>query len=296
MKRTAWAFALGCCLLPCALLASGPAAAQTGPGAFVDVPGGRLWYETCGSGPKTVVLIHDGILHSAGWDDVWPALCKTFRVVRYDRRGYGRSPEAKAPYSPVDDVLAVMRVAGMDHAAAVGASAGGGLAIDLTLTHPKQVDQLVLVGPQVSGVPYSDQFMARGAELQSNISKGDLLDAIKGSWLLARGDEANAERLLKLLMASPQDIRHRDPAKPLPPAARRLSEIKVPTLVLVGEDDIADNQAQAGVVEYAVQGARRVVIPGAGHLLYMEKPAEFVAIVSRFLDSRSTITSTAKPR
>ncbi|MGZ3272987.1 MAG: alpha/beta fold hydrolase [Caulobacteraceae bacterium] len=287
MKRTARAFALGGCLLTCAL----PAAAQTEPGAFVEVKGGKLWYEACGSGPRTMVLLHDGLLHSAAWDDVWPELCKTFRVVRYDRRGYGRSPEAKAPYSPVEDVAAVMRATGMEHAVIIGASSGGGLAIDFTLSHPKQVDKLVVVGPDVTGLGYSTYFTERLAEEQGKMARGDLLGALKSSWVMARGDDANLERLQKLLMASPQDIAHQDPATPSPPAAPRLGQIKIPTLVLVGEDDVADNHAKAGAVEYAIPGARRVVIRTAGHMLYMEQPAEFTRIVSRFIDPPPAVAS-----
>ena len=284
MKRTAWAFALGCCLLPCALLAA-PAAAQPGVGSFADVPGGKLWYETCGSGAKTMVLLHDGVLHSVTWDDVWPALCKSFRVVRYDRRGYGRSPEAKAPYSPVEDVAAVMKAAGMEHAVIVGASTGGGIAIDFTLAHPKQVDGLLVVGPEVSGLAHTGHMLSRMGELQAKLAQGDAAGAIQGSWLLSPGDDANAQRLIKLFGAYPQDMNHQDPATPSPPAGPRLSEIKVPTLVLIGEDDVADNQAEAGVVEYAIHGAHREVIRKAGHLVYMEQPVEFVAAVARFADT-----------
>lgn len=290
MNRVARALALAGCLLPAALLASTAAAQPTG-GTFVDVPGGKLWYETCGSGPKTMVLLHDGLLDSVVWDDVWPDLCKTFHVVRYDRRGYGRSPEAKAPYSPVEDVAAVMKAAGMDHAVVVGASNGGGIAIDFTLAHPKQVDKLVVIGPEVSGLSHSDHFAARMAEEMAKMAKGDALGAIKSSWELARGDDANAERLLKLLAAAPQDMNHQDPATPSPAAAPRLAAIKVPTLVVIGEDDVADNQAEAGAVEYAIRGARRVVVRGAGHLVFMEQPAEFTRIVSRFVDPPPPVAS-----
>jgi pimeloyl-ACP methyl ester carboxylesterase len=290
MNPTARALALVGWLLPAALLSTA-APAQTPPGALLEVKGGQLWYETCGSGPKTMVLIHDGLLHSVGWDDVWPDLCKTYRVVRYDRRGYGRSPQAKAAYSQVDDIAAVMRAVGMDHAVIVGASGGGGIAIDFTLAHPKQVDRLVVIGPDVSGIPYSDHFVARLAEQQGRAAKGDLEGAIRGSWVMARGDDANVRRVVKLLSASPQDLTRQDLATPSPPAAPRLGEIKVPTLVLVGEDDIADNQAKAGVVEYAVRGARRVVVPGAGHMLYMEQPAAFVRIVGRFIDPPPAVAS-----
>ena len=278
------ALALAGAMLSCALAS---ASAQTA-GAFADVPGGKLWYETCGSGPQAMVLIHDGILHSVGWDDVWPALCKSFHVIRYDRRGYGRSPEAKTPYSRVDDLQAVMDAAAVKHAVVVGASNGGGLAVEFTLAHPQEVDRLVLVGPAISGIPPSKTFVDRQNELTARMARRDFLGAIKASWTFAPGDDADATRLLKLEMASPQDLTHKDPATPSPMAAGRLGEIKAPTLVLIGEYDAADNQAQAGIAEYAIPGASRVVIRDAGHLVYMSQPAEFADLVSRFASAPGT--------
>ena len=73
-----------------------------GPGAFAPVDGSTLYYEECGSGPQTVVLIHDGVVNSAVWDQVWPEFCRHFHTIRYDRRGYGRSPAAKTWYSETD--------------------------------------------------------------------------------------------------------------------------------------------------------------------------------------------------
>ena len=64
------------------------------PGSFAEVEGSKLYYEECGSASQTVVLVHDGVVNSAVWDDVWPEFCKHFHTIRYDRRGYGRSPEA----------------------------------------------------------------------------------------------------------------------------------------------------------------------------------------------------------
>ena len=74
--------------LACALaLTAGAARAE-----MVDVDGGQIYYETCGKGAQAIVLIHDGVVNSASFDDMWPILCRDFRVVRYDRRGYGKSP------------------------------------------------------------------------------------------------------------------------------------------------------------------------------------------------------------
>src|SRR5271156_5363171 len=73
-------------------------------GKYADVGGSKIWYEECGSntsGPG-VVLLHDGLLHSVTWDDVWKPLCSKYHVVRYDRRGYGRSDKARVPFVPED--------------------------------------------------------------------------------------------------------------------------------------------------------------------------------------------------
>ena len=65
--------------------------------------------------------------------------------------------------------------------------------------------------------------------------------------------------------------------------------MKVPTLILVGEADIADNQAQAGALEFAIPGARRVVVRDAGHLLYMEHPDDFAQLVSAFARAEDAV-------
>ena len=80
---------LAVCLLACACAFAQVtgAASDRGTGSFVEVEGSTLYYEECGTGPEAVVLIHDGIAHSAVWDDVWPDFCKHFHSIRYDRRG-----------------------------------------------------------------------------------------------------------------------------------------------------------------------------------------------------------------
>jgi 3-oxoadipate enol-lactonase len=130
-----------------AQMQTAPKTPQTsGPGSFVEVESGKLYYEECGSGPQTVIFIHDGIAHSAVWDDVWPAFCKQFHTIRYDRRGYGRSPEATTWYYEAEDLAALLRHSKVARAALVGSSHGGELSIDFTLQYPQMVQQLVLVG------------------------------------------------------------------------------------------------------------------------------------------------------
>src|SRR4051812_34062020 len=80
--------------------AAHPADTSTG---LIEVPNGKLWYELRGEGPA-VVLLHDGLLPSASWGVPYEELAQSFRVVRYDRRGFGRSEAGKEPFSEVDDL------------------------------------------------------------------------------------------------------------------------------------------------------------------------------------------------
>ena len=69
-------------------------------------------------------------------------------------------------------------------------------------------------------------------------------------------------------------------------ALPRLGEIHIPTLLLVGDADIPDVHAHAGAIEAGIPSARRVVINDVGHLMYLEKPAEFSRIVIEFLEKQ----------
>ena len=130
-------------------LAAGAALGET-----VEVDGGQIYYETCGKGAQAIVLIHDGVINSASFDDMWPVLCKDFRVVRYDRRGYGRSPAAKAPYSPQEDLGgdARRRTGSCEFRLPLWRRPAVSYAID----HPKPADLLILSGASLNGFKVSD--------------------------------------------------------------------------------------------------------------------------------------------
>ncbi len=270
-----------------------PVSAQPQPrapgGSFVAVPGSRLYYDECGSGAEAVVLIHDGVVNSAVWDDVWSAFCRRFRTIRYDRRGFGRSPASTSWHSETDDLLAVLRQAGVARATLVGSSHGGEVSIDFALAHPAMVRRLVLVGAVVGGFPYSEHFIARVMANYELLQKGDIPGGLRAMandrWVIAPGNDAARKKLLDLLLANPHDITHANKILGPKPALPRLGEIQVPTLVLVGDADIPDVHAHAGAIEAGIPRARRVVIRGVGHLMYLEKPDEFARTVIGFIDA-----------
>ena len=131
------------------------------------------------------------------------------------------------------------------------------------------VRQLVLVGAVVSGLPYTDHFLNRGIgnfqPFEKNDVPGGLANWAKDKYLLAPGHEATKKRLLDLLTANPQDMTHSDYARPTQPALHRLKEIRIPTLILVGDADIPDVHAHAGAIEAGIAGSKRVVITDVGH-------------------------------
>jgi pimeloyl-ACP methyl ester carboxylesterase len=269
------AIALGCLLL-------GGAPASASP-KLIPVTDGEVSYETCGSGPKAIVLLHDGILDGSAFDAAWPLLCAKARVVRYDRRGYGASPAATAPYDAVADLDAVMKAAGVEHAILVGSSSGGGVAVDFALAHPRAVDGLVLVGAAVNGFRPTEHFMKRTQTLVTLLSQGRLADAVKDPYILTPGAEAQRAFVVADLTAHPGNFGAARMIKDGPEVMGRLGEIKVPTLIVTGEVDIPDVHAHAGALEALIPGARRVIVSDSGHFLYLERPEAFTELVTTFV-------------
>jgi len=274
--------------LPAHAQPQAPTPTPAGPGKFVQVEGSKLYYEECGAGSQTVVLIHDGVVNSAVWDDVWPEFCRHFHSIRYDRRGYGRSPAAIGWYSEIDDLAGLLRHLKISRAVLVGSSHGGELSIDFALAHQEIVQQLVLVGAVVGGMPYSRHFLDRGKHVFELLDKGDVKAAIaewsNDKYLIAPGNNAARTRLFTLLSSYPQDMTHPDYPLRTKPALPRLGEIRVPTLLLAGDADIPDVHAHAGAIEAGIPNARRVVVEGVGHIMYLERPAEFSRLVINFIE------------
>jgi pimeloyl-ACP methyl ester carboxylesterase len=270
-----WAIAAGCLLLN--------ATAALAETRFAPVEGGQVAYETCGSGSRTLVLLHDGILDSSAYDGVWSRLCQTFTVVRYDRRGYGTSPAASAPYDPVADLAAVLQAAGVRKATLVGSSAGGGVAVEFALAHPDAVDGLVLVGAAVSGFRPTDHFMQRTATLVGLLSQGRLEEAVRDPYILTSSAEEARAFVAADLRAHPGNFGAGRMMRSGQGIMERLGELTVPTLIVTGEVDMPDVHAHAGALEVLIPGARRIVMPDSGHFVYLERPDAFIDVLTEFV-------------
>lgn len=268
--------------------------AQASRSELVPVPGGRLYVEECGAG-RAIILLHDGLLHSVVWDDVWPGLCSRYHVVRYDRRGFGRSDPPTKAFSPVEDMAAVLEHAKISRATVVGCSSGAALAIDFAIHHPEQVEDLVLIGAVVHGMPSSAFFDERGTRNNAPLQKSDVRAAAKNwsedRYEIGGRDDAARRKVLGTLASNPQNLRYTGEfeLRFKVPAIARLSEIHVPTLILDGEHDIPDVHAQSGAIQSGIWGSRRDVVAGAGHLVPLETPADLNSRIAAFLDTHRVV-------
>lgn len=261
---------------------------------FISVNGARLHYEVAGSGPP-VVLIHSGITDSRSWNPQFKEFARDFRVLRYDLRGFGQSDVPQGTYSSVSDLVALLDAAGMGRAAFVGVSMGGALALDLALEHSERVSALVLVASGFSGRKPSESFKAVMGEIETLWKSGLIDEAVERElqvWLDGKGRSAadvdpelrEAVRLMDRQAAE----RFPPDAKPQPidpPAAGRFSEIRVPTLVVIGDLDLDDIRGAANQLAAGITGARQVVMHGVAHVPNMEHPEEFNRVVIDFLRS-----------
>jgi pimeloyl-ACP methyl ester carboxylesterase len=265
-------------------------------GSYFAVDGARLWFEEAGQ-PEApaVVLLHDGLLHSVTWDAVWPLLAKRYHVVRYDRRGMGRSDAPTSPFMPTEDLAALMDHLHIVKATLVGSSSGAGLAIDFAIRHPSRVERLVLVGPVLHGMASSGHFTARGDRNNAPLAKGDVRAAAHNwaddRWQIAGANSTARRALFEALVGSPQNLRYdgRFERHFVAPAVARVGEIHVPTLILVGESDIPDVHAYAGAIEGGISGALREVVSGAGHLVQLEQAAPLTARIAKFIDEHPVV-------
>jgi pimeloyl-ACP methyl ester carboxylesterase len=231
------------------------------------------------------------------WDpQVAPLLDAGFRVLRFDLRGYGRSgrPVPGAPYSHVRDAVDLLDARGVRSTAIVGCSMGGGVGLDLTLSHPARVWALVPVASALPGFEPSqeedDWWDDVTAPIEEALAAGDLERAqtlrLERLWApLGRDDDAG-RHIFDIAFDNLHELTMDESgAEELdPPAARRLHEIDAPTLVLKAEHDPPYARRQSDLIAAGVVDGRVVQIDGADHVANLRRPEAFDAAVLAFLD------------
>jgi len=237
-------------------------------------------YEVSGHGP-TLLLSHGYGSTRHMWDDQHRAFADRWRVVSWDMRGHGQteSPADPKQYSAaltVADMRALLQHVGAERAVIGGLSLGGYVSLAFALAHPELTQALVICdsGPGYRNAEARDQWNARAHERAANLE--------------ARGLDALARRSRETQQAvhrSAQGLAHAARGMLAQEGSRvidGLAGIRVPTLVIVGDQD----QPFVAPSEYMakkIPGARLAVIAGAGHSSNLDQPEAFNRVLREFL-------------
>jgi pimeloyl-ACP methyl ester carboxylesterase len=266
---------------------------------FVTSGRAQLAYEITGAEHGAdVLLIHAGVTDRRSWRPLVEQLGPRHRCLTYDMRGYGEtSYQREDGWSPVADALAVLQAADVKQAVVVASSMGGETGLDLTLAYPDRVAALVLIGTAIRGAPYPELVEGPTAELNAKIESAAAagnLDEVNRleAWLWLDGPAAHEGRVggrvrELFLEMNGHALRAESPGKQaeIPPAWPRLSEIAVPTLIMVGRLDADDIVAINEPAANMIPNARLIWLDNVAHVPQLEGDPTTLNEIVRFIDS-----------
>ena len=211
------------------------------------------------------------------WDQQVEPLTAQFRLVRYDRRGHGRSPVPPGPYSLADlgrDVLDLLDDLGIERVSFCGLSIGGMVGMWLASEAPERIDRLVLCSAAPS-LPPREQWLERAATVRAE-GVAAIADAALDRWFTPLAPESLRQSFRTMLVETPAegyagccealaDVDLRD----------RLAAIEAPTLVVTGDGDPVAPPESGEQLAAAISGARHVTVAGARHISNAEQPSTF---------------------
>ena len=245
---------------------------------FVTVNGVKLNYRLHGEG-KPVVLIGGLGSQISSWDDQVPLYSKRFRVLVFDNRGSGRSDKPEAGYGTedmADDTAALMEALGIESAHVVGKSMGGMIGQWLAIKYPEKVDRLVLACSSASRDEVGNQILRMGRQVAES-------SGMKTVWLMAlylgytrQYIERNIDHVKGLMESLPEDpgalagYIGQSYACEGHHTIERLPDIKSPTLVMLGENDIIASPDSSRIMSELIPQAELEVFRGLGHGFWRE--------------------------
>lgn len=248
----------------------------------IDRDGVKIYYEVHGDGPP-LILTHGYSSTSAMWKGQVAALSRNHKLVLWDMRGHGQSdyPEDPAAYSEaltVGDIAALLDAVGARSAVVGGLSLGGYMSLAFYRTHFERVSALLIIdtGPGFKKDEAREAWNARAHETAERFEREGLA-ALKSA--SAERSTVTHRNATGLALAARGMLTQRDAR-----VIEMLGTIKVPSLVVVGADD-TPFLAASDYMAAKIPGARKVVIPRAGHAVNIDQPQAFIDAVLPFLDS-----------
>jgi pimeloyl-ACP methyl ester carboxylesterase len=260
---------------------------------YAEVNGTRLYYEVAGSG-DAILFIHGNGGDRRHWDEQFEVFAKDYRVVRFDVRGFGKSavPVEGESYRCSDDIKALLEFLGISKAHVAGFSLGCGFAVDFVIEYPEMSRSLIAVGPWIFGyrAESSSEMVSSLADIPKILEKEGKMAAYE-YWMNSPffKDSFRDPTVYDRVMEIGKDFTfwhftHEDPIQYLDPvAAEQLDKIELPTLIVTAEYDLKPCREMADHLEKSIPNSKKIELMGTGHLMALEKPAEFNKAVLDFL-------------
>jgi 3-oxoadipate enol-lactonase len=242
---------------------------------MVSAGADKIWAEDSGGPGPVLILLHEGVGDSRMWDPIWPQLTARFRVIRYDVRGYGRSPLATEEYTLLGDLRCVLAHFGIIAAHLAGCSMGGLAALEFALAEPDRAQSLVLLCPGIGGYDYPEEPELE-AQCEALAAAGDMAGIARvllTMWGAAGDDPTVTEMMLSSLRAAENEAQFQRPGEP---TLDRLSQVEAPTVLMIGDKDYPTQIASSKFAAGRIPGCELIWMPNVDHYPTVRAP-ELVA-------------------
>ena len=252
---------------------------------FADLPGVRLFYIDTGGSGTPLVLMHAATGSVRAWEHQIPAFTAAgYRVVSFDRRGWGRTESAAGspPGTAADDLIALMDHLHIERFHLVGTAAGGFVSFDTALSFPRRLRSIV-VANSIGGVQ-DEEFLALGRRIRPPEFTALPAELREVSPSYRAGNPEGTRKWVELEHVS------RPPGQPAPAQPLKnkitfaqLETITVPTMLLTGDADMFAPPPVMRMFAARIKRAETLVVPEAGHSTYWEQPDVFNRAVLNFI-------------
>lgn len=262
-----------------------------------DVNGTSLYFEDTGPGStgQTIAFSHGLLWSTELFAPQIAALRGRYRCIAWDHRGQGQSAADYRHTIPIElvwqDAVALLAHLGVTRTHVVGLSMGGFVGMRIASRQPALVDKLVLIETSADPEPRENitryrVMSAVGRAVGPRVIASRIAPIMLGRSILA--DPSRRDEVARYVEAM---SRRRDVWKAVNGvidragiAAWELAQIRCPTLVIVGDEDVATPHAKAEALVAAIGGAELAVVPRAGHSSTVEEPAEITRCITTFLE------------
>lgn len=252
----------------------------------------ELYYELTGDGPVTVTMTH-GIGASADdWAPVVPALAQKYRVLTWDVRGHARSDRPATGYGIAQfaaDWAGLLDALGIDKAIVCGHSMGGTITQRFILDHPHKAIAAIILSTSSEVNERGRQRWAGQAEEVERLGMAEYLRRTRPpeqteEYLGDHPDVLEAEE--KRARNNPDGAVYGQIARAVSDYnyTKALESVRMPALVVVGNDDISTPPGGSVIISRRIPGAELHILPGLGHGLMREDPVQLVGLMTQFID------------